>query len=389
MLKNICRNSVNTLLLAVALATTNQQLNAVRFDLRPVVKAELCTYAEVATALLRGTCSKIEHGLKNDDSKKAHLQRTLISALRVTHGLLAINNHANDYRYAYYFERWVAVDGLETILRAISCLQAPAQNTNAAQAAPVDTDADDDFFLALDDEINTDTKQLTAITNATNNRFNFVRLHALPELERWAGVYLALAPNNTPQEKKARFAAKALLSLSRSCQDYWDQEKTALKIAAGSVVLVDLIYPLYELLNTNSGLNTWANGHNPHPQPLPQPQPEPNRMPLHVRWDGNGVVVNDRDPAEACAICLSEWQDIDGDIGITACGHAFCYNCCLANHRAIEQRIHENLHAAPGSEADTGNPAQHICPICRVGCRTADAQRINPADLRAREYRFN
>src|SRR5207249_8712225 len=84
MFKSLRKNSVIPLAFLVGIFGNSLPLHA-------AWQGNLPQIAEVATALIRGACSKLECDLKQDDSKSAHLKRLLISILRITHGVVAIH----------------------------------------------------------------------------------------------------------------------------------------------------------------------------------------------------------------------------------------------------------------------------------------------------------
>lgn len=219
MFKVLRKKTTIALALVAGMSVTNQPLHA---------EWTATQYAEAATGVLRGIGSKFEHDVKNNTSKRAHLTRLLVSALRVTHGALAITNHSGDYQ-SYYLHSLIALDGAQGLAYGARWLN----------------EQEEEILLE------------ESIEPVSVERLEFVRKYALPALESFAAVLVACTGNGDVASQKALFTGQALLALARTCQTSLDQEQGWVKNTIGTLVLVNAVYATYQLLHEESGLNAW------------------------------------------------------------------------------------------------------------------------------------
>lgn len=247
----ISQKKIYVFALIISILTSSQHLFAMS-------QAEQLKAAEIVTALLRGTLSKIEYDLNNDNDKSStvHLKKASISTVRVIHDALAIfNSPGNDYGVGHQ-AIWLWIDSFQCLTHGLKFIRSVVQNARNKEPETADKESS--------------TVKKTTVSNPDLIR---IRYQLLPETERWAGLLLAITPNDTVQESKRRFAAQALLSLSRACQILWDQEEGPLRRGVGVIVLLHLVHSLYQLLDQDSGLNRYLR-RNEHLAAWPVPVEE-------------------------------------------------------------------------------------------------------------------
>ena len=235
MLKNLKKSNIFTLMLVAGISLGNKPLHA---------EWNAYNYAEVATALMRGVGSSVEHNLtvKKDESKSAHFKKMLISGLRVTHGLLAIANHKNDYP-SCYLEGFVAVDAVQGLYHTTKlCKSLITGHDKKDSKVP---DAAEELAIYSEDK----SILLTSPFEA----------YIMPTLEALAALYLATSDDSL-ENTKLRFAIETILSVLRINQIASNMHDAPARKSLALASLALAAYSMYELRDGDSKLKTWIDG---------------------------------------------------------------------------------------------------------------------------------
>lgn len=249
MTKILSKNSILTLALLAGILLSNQPLHA---------QWTAHNYAEIATAGLRGVCSRVEHDLQKNNTTSAHVKRTLISALRVAHSLLIIKNHPNDYYNNYFNNQYFASAYLD------GCLPSDA------------IEGIGNLFALIERIIDGGGKDLSG-QSFESGPLKFMQRIMLPAIESSAALFLAISNDSNPNNQPKRFIARKILTLSSLCHDFLGQEKGSSKYTMGVMILVHLVHAGYQLKHDDSSFNTWLNKQiaaNPLAKPQQEQKPE-------------------------------------------------------------------------------------------------------------------
>ncbi len=209
--------------------------------------------AEFVTALLRGTCSKLEYQIKNDDLHQASVQRFLISLVRVVHDSLLIINHSRSYQQYDY--AWLGIDTIQmfTHLAAMSDAQKNTKNSSESISNSGQGHEKNKNESSQESSVDEAAKKLV-------QQSDILRSQVLPEIERWCALLIAaehLIPHygiNMNDARghyilgKVRCAAHSLLSLARLGQMFLDQKDgSLLRRALGAAFILHVAHTIYLL----------------------------------------------------------------------------------------------------------------------------------------------
>jgi len=202
------------------------------FTAQAPLQANWPVYAEVATALLQGTCSKAEFDLKNDTSPEAQAKLAVVSVIRSVHDFLMLWNHPEAQDILEYGRKGLAfADSLNAVYRLEALIK-------------------DRYFNEMREK-----EQLNAEDQKLSEQVEFFRKNILPELQRVSAFALAFTNqfNNftgvdrvDPRTFRCfRFAAMSIFSCSRLLETYLDLPDVS---NAKKIVLVGLIIHAAESL---------------------------------------------------------------------------------------------------------------------------------------------
>lgn len=235
MVRNVKQNIIIGLALFAVISMSNQRLHA---------EWTASNYAELATSGLRGICTSIEHGLQKNNTTSGHLQRTLISALRVVHGVLVVHNHPLDYH--------ANLIGTQSSANAYLDGSLPSDAINGIA----------NLMALADSVMQCDPKDLSTLDASVSQSLDFMQQILLPVIESAAALFIAISDDISPQNQSKRFIAQKILTLSNLCHDFLNQDKGTSKYATGVVILVHLVHAGYQLTNHDSGFNSWLKQSN-------------------------------------------------------------------------------------------------------------------------------
>lgn len=258
-MENLRKNSVIALALLAGISLSHQPLHA---------EWTAINYAEVATAALRGVLSSFEYKLKKDDSTSAHFKRLLISALRVTHGVLSITNHSGDYP-SYYLHGLTAFDGAQGLVRGAHLVQALIHD-------------DGELKNSSEENLPTDNSVQPEPTTPEHEGEMLKAQHLLgrylnPALESLMAIALAFIGGGDSRNQiglrvtqQPYLLAQSLLFHCRTLQiavttindpvndDVANPEnKIRLKRMIAGLLLANLVHTSYQLLSDGSDFNAW------------------------------------------------------------------------------------------------------------------------------------